>query len=55
VFGERDKVAPPSYAKLLTSRIPDSRSLVMADAGHMMTHEKPEEFAAVVTEFLESD
>ena len=55
VVGERDKVVPPSYAKLLTSRIPDSRSRVMAGAGHMMAHERPEEFAGVVTDFLGAD
>ena len=53
VVGERDKVVPASYAGILTSRISDSRSRVMAGAGHMLAHERPEEFAGVVGEFLE--
>ena len=52
IVGDLDQVVPAAYAELLTSRIPDSRSHVMSDAGHMMTHERPDEFARVVLEFL---
>ncbi len=53
IVGERDRVVPAAYAEMLTSRIPNSRSRVMAGAGHMMTHEQPEEFAEITLEFLE--
>jgi pimeloyl-ACP methyl ester carboxylesterase len=52
LMGDRDKIVPASYADLLTSRIPDSRSHVVADAGHMMAHEHADEFARLVLEFL---
>ena len=51
-MGDQDQVVPASYAELLTSRISDSRSHVMENAGHMMTHEHPDEFARIVLEFL---
>ena len=52
VVGESDKITPPSYADMFTSLIPDSRSVVMENAGHMMPHERPSEFAKVVADFL---
>ncbi len=52
ILGDKDQVVPATYADLITSRIPDSCSHVMEDAGHMMTHEYPDEFARIVLEFL---
>ena len=52
VVGDQDKVVPPAYAKLLTDLIPDSRSCVMSDSGHMFPHEHPAEFARIVGDFL---
>ena len=52
IVGDKDQIVPASYADLLTSRIPDSRSHTMTNAGHMMAHEHPDEFARVVLEFL---
>ena len=54
VVGDSDKIVPAAYAELLTSRIAGSRSHVMADAGHMLIHEHPAEFAKIVREFLEA-
>ena len=52
VVGERDKIVPAAYADQLTSRIPDSRSHVMSNAGHLMAHERPDEFSALVRDFI---
>ena len=52
IMGDRDQVVPASYAELLTSRIPGSRSHVMSNAGHMLTHGHPDDFARLVLEFL---
>ena len=52
IMDDRDQVVPASYAELLTSRIPRSRSHVMSNAGHMLTHEHPDDFARLVLEFL---
>ena len=52
IMGEHDQIVPASYADLLTSRIPDSLSHVVYNAGHMMTHEQPGEVARLVLEFL---
>ena len=53
IMGDNDKIVPAAYADLLTSRIAGSRSHVMSGVGHMMTHERPAEFATIVREFLD--
>ena len=52
VVGDGDKIVPAAYADILTSRIPNSKSQVMKNAGHMFPHEHPVEFAEIVLEFL---
>ena len=54
VVGEQDKIVPPSYGDEFASRIADASVRTIAGAGHMLMIEFPEEFAAVVTEFLQS-
>ena len=52
LVGDGDKIVPAAYADILTSRIPNSRSQVIKNAGHMFPHEHPGEFAKIVREFL---
>ena len=52
IVGDGDQIVPASYAEMLTSRIPDSKSVTMSSSGHMFPHEHPAEFAETVTDFL---
>ena len=52
VVGDGDKIVPAAYADMLTSRISNSESRVMKNAGHMFPHEHPSEFAEIVLDFL---
>lgn len=52
VVGEQDQIVPASYGVEFSSRIAGASVHTIAGAGHMMMIERPEEFAAVVTEFL---
>ena len=52
IVGDSDQIVPPAYAQILTSRIPNSKSVTMANSGHMLPHERPADFARTVTEFL---
>lgn len=53
VWGESDRLVPPSYAEDFRSSIRDSRVAIMKEAAHMPMLEKPAEFVSLVTEFLE--
>ena len=55
VVGDGDKVVPAAYADILTSRIPESKSRVIENAGHMFPHEHPGEFVSVVLSFLNGE
>ena len=52
VVADADKIVPTAYAEILTSRIPNSKSQVINNAGHMFPHERPAEFAEIVLDFL---
>ncbi len=52
IVGDGDQIVPPSYADMLTSRIPNSQAVTIPDSGHMFPHEHPARFAETVTEFL---
>lgn len=52
VVGENDKIVPSAYGSEFSRRIPGSRLHIINGAGHLLFLEKPEEFAGLVTEFL---
>ena len=52
IVGEHDEVTPPPLATVLATGIPDARLAVIGGAGHMTALEEPEEWAALVIEFL---
>ena len=52
IVGEHDAVTPPPLATVLATEIPDARLAVIGGAGHMTALEEPEEWAALVIEFL---
>lgn len=52
LVGEEDTLTPPSEAKYLASSIPDSRLLIVPDAGHMSSLENPKAFNTALLGFL---
>ena len=51
--GKKDVLKPPKpYSYLLNEKIKNSKMALIDDAGHALTHEKPEEFNSEVLEFL---
>jgi len=52
LMGESDRLIPPVYANEFTSRIKNSRSVTLKEAGHMPMYEKPEEFVRTIREFI---
>ena len=53
--GGDDPVVRPTNARLLASRIPDSRFEVLAGAGHMLLFDEADKAADIVGPFLDSD
>jgi pimeloyl-ACP methyl ester carboxylesterase len=51
LFGEDDMVVPPANAALLAEKIPDSRVVLLPDAGHFFPIEVPEAASQAVIEF----
>ena len=52
VWGEQDRINPPSYAKDFQRLIARSQTATLADAGHLLMLEQPEAFASTVASFL---
>jgi pimeloyl-ACP methyl ester carboxylesterase len=53
IWGESDGLVPPVYAEDFRSNIKDSRVVIMKEAAHMPMIEKPDEWASLVSEFLQ--
>jgi len=51
VFGEHDKVVPPTNAELLMSKISGSKAAILPDAGHFFPIEVPEAAAQLFIDF----
>jgi pimeloyl-ACP methyl ester carboxylesterase len=52
LWGESDGLVPASYAEDFRTSIKDSRVVILQECAHMPMYEKPEEFVAVVSDFL---
>lgn len=52
IWGDADRLVPPSYAEDFRSRLRDARVEVLSECGHMPMFEKRAEFVALVTDFL---
>jgi len=51
LWGDRDRLVPPSRARWLLARLPAARFVKVPRAGHMLPEEQPDEFNRLVTEF----
>ena len=52
ISGDRDGVSPPAVTEANAGRIPGGRFAIVEDCGHILTWEKPAEFAQAAWPFL---
>jgi pimeloyl-ACP methyl ester carboxylesterase/predicted lipid carrier protein YhbT len=52
IWGARDRLVPASFAKHVTTALPNSQSLVLPDCGHVPQFELPERTLELTREFL---
>jgi 3-oxoadipate enol-lactonase len=52
VSGDRDGVSPPAVTEANAAAVADGRFVIVADCGHILTWEKPEELASAAWPFL---
>ena len=52
VFGEDDRLTPPSHGELMLGRIPNAELVVVETAGHLVNIEQPGPFNSALLEFL---
>jgi pimeloyl-ACP methyl ester carboxylesterase len=52
ITGKDDRFAPPDKAAEVQQAIPDAKLVVVEDAGHTLSSEKPDEFNRAIEEFL---
>ena len=52
IWGDHDHILPYSHLRAATTALPRAESHVFSNTGHMPQIERPDEFAAVVEEFL---
>lgn len=52
VWGDRDRLVPASFHRHVVDALPDARSVVLEDSGHVPQFEHPEATMALVREFL---
>jgi 3-oxoadipate enol-lactonase len=52
IGGEEDEISSPEVMGAMAQKIPDSRHVTLSGAGHLSNLEAPQEFNAVLEEFL---
>lgn len=52
LFGEADNVVPPGNAALMADKLPNARTALLPNTGHIFAIEDPAETVQVVSEFL---
>ncbi len=53
IHGKNDALVPASNSRKLASLLPNSELKIMDRTGHVPHEERPDEFLAIVKEFLE--
>jgi 4,5:9,10-diseco-3-hydroxy-5,9,17-trioxoandrosta-1(10),2-diene-4-oate hydrolase len=52
IFGTRDRLTPPELGRAYRERMPRCQFVLLYDAGHDASAERPEAFASLVSDFL---
>jgi pimeloyl-ACP methyl ester carboxylesterase len=53
LFGSADEMTPPELGRYYRELLPNCQFVIVYDAGHAIDGDRPEAFAAIVTEFIE--
>jgi pimeloyl-ACP methyl ester carboxylesterase len=53
LFGSEDKITPAEYGRLYRELLPNCQFVIVYDAAHAIDGDRPEAFAAIVTDFVE--
>ncbi|RLG51560.1 MAG: alpha/beta hydrolase, partial [Thermoproteota archaeon] len=54
MVGADDKVTPPSWSEEIHRLLPNSKLVVIEEAGHLVLYEKPEVVNRKIEEFVKS-
>ena len=54
IFGEYDKLTPPSVGKFMHSQLPNSTLKIISNSGHLSNIEQPEDFNLIMSKFIET-
>jgi pimeloyl-ACP methyl ester carboxylesterase len=52
IFGEHDRLTPPSIGRIMMKQMPNARLQVIKDAGHISNMEQPSDFNNILRSFL---
>ena len=52
IFGEHDKLTPPSIGETMLSQFPNARLNIVSDSGHLSNIEQPESFNKIIRNFI---
>jgi pimeloyl-ACP methyl ester carboxylesterase len=55
IWGDRDRIVPPSSADEFVRLIPNARKVIFEDCGHVPMIEQPERFNRLVEDFLDEE
>jgi pimeloyl-ACP methyl ester carboxylesterase len=53
LFGSEDRITPAEYGRLYRELLPNYQFVIVYDAAHALDGDRPEAFAAIVTDFVE--
>jgi pimeloyl-ACP methyl ester carboxylesterase len=54
VWGDRDRLVPASFERHVVAAVPDAKSVVLHDCGHVPQFEHPEQTAQLTREFIDA-
>ena len=52
IFGEHDKLTPPSIGETMLSQFPNAHLNIVSDSGHLTNIEQPESFNKIIRNFI---
>jgi pimeloyl-ACP methyl ester carboxylesterase len=55
VWGQQDRLVPPDHARILEAKLPQSRTILFDECGHLPQLEQPGQFNAAVLDFLSGE
>ena len=54
VWGDDDRIVPPSAAEIYAASLPNAKRVTIENAGHLIELEQPDAFAQAILSFIAS-